>query len=100
MIKLECKKLRFCSELDETTFFDRMGKIKCIDIDAWEGYIWGSIIHVKSKKVSDVCLRELISLFYRYNISMSQLSIFLNEKNKKWLLNEKAYWYKKIFKNK
>lgn len=56
-------------------------------------------LHVKSTKISDICLRELLSLFYRYNIEMSQLSVFLNEKNKKWFFeNKRAYWHKKVFK--
>ena len=30
MIKLECKKIKFYSELDEHSFFERVGKIKCV----------------------------------------------------------------------
>jgi hypothetical protein len=44
-------------------------------------------------------LRELLALFYRYKIEMSQFSVFLSEKNKKWFYdNKQAYWYKKVFK--
>jgi hypothetical protein len=96
MIKLECKLVRFFSELDEISFTERIERIKCIE--SWEGVSVSIFLYVKSKRVSDVCLRELISLFYRYKIEMSQLSVFLNEKNKIWLMNNKAFWYKKMFK--
>ena len=97
MIKLECKRIRFYSELDELSFSERMNKIKCIE--SWEGKSDSILIYIKSKIVSDICLRELIALFHRYKISMSQLLIFLSDKNKIWLMNDKAFWYKKIFKD-
>lgn len=55
-------------------------------------------IYLKSKKVSDVCLRELIALFHRYKIDTQLLAIFLSGKNKIWLKNDKAFWYKNMFK--
>ncbi len=98
MIKLECKKVVFYSELDELSFFERVNKLQCIK--SYEGINYSIFLHVKTKTVSDNCLRELISLFHRYKIEMSQLSQFLNEKNKNWFKdNQKAYWYKKVFKN-
>ena len=98
MIKLECKRVRFFSELDELEFTDRIKKIHCIE--SFEGISDSIFLKIKSRNISNLCLRELISLFYRYKINMTQLADFLNEKNKSWFLNEKAFWYNKTFKNK
>ena len=98
MIKLECKRVLFYSELDETSFSERLDKINCIE--NWEGVSDSIVLNIKSKKVSDTCMRELLSLFYRYKIEMSQLLVLVNNKNEAWIKNENAYWYKKLFKNK
>jgi hypothetical protein len=95
-MKLECKPLLFLSELDELSFFDRIKQIKCVELIYGRE---GIFLNLKSKKVSNVCLRELLSLFYRYNIEMTQLSVFLNEDNKDWFLVKTKYWYKRTFKN-
>ncbi|MBI3518512.1 MAG: hypothetical protein HY062_04035 [Bacteroidetes bacterium] len=98
MIQLECKKVVFYSELDEISFVERINSISCIQ--SWEGINTSIILHIKTKTISDNCLRELISLFHRYKVEMSQLSLFLNKKNKTWFMdNEKAFWYKQVFKN-
>ncbi len=98
MINLECKRVIFFSELDELEFFERINKIRCIQ--SYEGISDSIFLKIKSKNISDLCLRELISLFYRYKINMPQLAAFLNEKNKSWFLNEKAFWYRKTFNKK
>ena len=98
MIKLECKRVQFYSELDETCFSERLDRINCIE--NWEGVSDTIVLNIKSKKVSDTCMRELLSLFYRYKIEMSQLIVLVNNKNEVWIKNEKAYWHKKLFKNK
>jgi hypothetical protein len=98
MTILECKNTTFFSQLDETSFFERIDQIKCIK--RWEGVSNSIVLHIKTKTISDNCLRELISLFHRYKIEMSQLSCFLDKKNKKWFFdNKESFWHKKIFKN-
>lgn len=95
-MKLECKPLLFLSELDELSFFDRIKLIKCVKLICNSE---GVFLQLKSKSISNICLRELLALFYRYNIEMTQLSCFLNEENQSWFLKENAYWYKRTFKN-
>ncbi len=98
MTTLVCKNTTFFSQLDEQSFFERIDQIKCIK--SWEGISDNIVLHIKTKSISDNCLRELISLFHRYKIEMSQLSCFLTEKNKNWFLdNKKSYWHKQVFKN-
>jgi hypothetical protein len=95
MLKLECKRVRFLSELDELSFFDRIGKIKCIK--SYEGISAAIFLNISSNKIADSCLRELISLFHRYKIDSSCLRIFLSAKNKTWFMNADKYWHKEIF---
>jgi hypothetical protein len=39
-------------------------------------------------------LREILALFYRYNIDMKQLEIFLSDENKSWFFdNKESFWY-------
>lgn len=99
MPKLACQAVMFYSQGDELSFFKWIDSINCIK--KFEGV--GDTMHltVKKHKISDRCLRELIALFYRYKIDMSQLEVFLNDKNKEWFYDrKKMFWHKKVFKNK
>jgi hypothetical protein len=98
MIILTCKRVKFFSELDEIAFTERIKKIRCIE--SYEGISDSVYLKIRSKNISDLCLRELLSLFYRYKINMAQLADFLNEKNKFWFFDEKAFWFNKIFNKK
>lgn len=96
MPKLTCKSVLFYSVGDELSFFKWIESIKFIR--KFEGNGNNLYLSVKSKCPSDHCLRELLALFYRYKINMSQLSLFLNDKNKHWFFdNKEAYWHKKVF---
>jgi len=97
MPNLTCKKVTFYSEGDELSFFKWLDSINCIE--KCEGTDDTMYLTVNTKKPSDECLRELLALFHRYKVDMSQLEIFLNEKNKEWFFDRKqAYWHKKVFK--
>jgi hypothetical protein len=97
MPKLECKRIFFYSENDELLFFEWIERINCIS--KWEGVGDRIILYVKSKRISDKDLRDLLALFQRYKINMRQLEQFHNAKNSKWFYeNDVAYWIKKVFK--
>lgn len=82
---------------DEDAFFEWVYKIK--SIIKIEGIGTELYLYCKNKNISRIDLKEIISLFYRYNIDMKQLKIFLNAKNKDWFNNSEKYWYKKVFDN-
>jgi hypothetical protein len=92
--QLVARSVTFYSEKDEELFSDWIKKIACVkncygkDID---------IIIDLHNVVSNKSLRDLIGLFYRYNINMSQLSIFETKENKAWFRNPQAYWYESVF---
>ena len=95
-IALTCKAVRFGSQHDEDAFFEWIHKIQCIDSFSGAGrelYLTIACIDLR-----DHDLRDLLALFNRYKIDMSQLKIFLNKSNNEWFYGrKKAYWYKKVF---
>lgn len=94
---LDCKKIKFLSPQDEVNFFSWAENLCCINQVYGEGF---SIIIETKDTVDDNCLRELIAVFYRYNIKMTQLKVFLNKDNKFWFYsNTKSCWHRKVFRN-
>jgi hypothetical protein len=86
---------RYGSQGDERAFFEWIERIPCIE------RFWGSgpalYLQVPRRRISDACLRELLALFRRYDIDMSQLAQFENASNRRWFRNPAAYWYKAVF---
>ena len=93
---LTCKRVTFHSPKDEDAFFGWIKKIDCIDeFTAAHDELY---LHIACRDLHDHDLQELIALFYRYNIDMKQLAIFLNDRNRSWFHeNKKAFWHKKVF---
>jgi hypothetical protein len=93
---IECKRVKFYSPHDEDAFFEWINKIK--SVTKYDGKLDELYLYIKNKNISNKDLRELIALFYRYNIDMKQLRIFLTKKNKEWFFDPpKGYWYKRVF---
>ncbi|AZZ95960.1 hypothetical protein [Pseudoalteromonas sp. R3] len=96
-MKLEAKSIKFLSTADEQSFFDRLNALSCVNDVFGQGF---SIIIDTDKSPDDKELRELIALFYRYNVDMKQLRVFLSKSNRIWFKhNRQSYWYKKVFGN-
>jgi len=96
MPKLYCKRVTFYSQEDEESFFYWINNINCIRKFDGEGDT--IILHIKTRNISNVCLRELLALFHRYKIDMKQLSQFHNDSNRDWFFeNKSAYWHRKVF---
>ena len=95
MIELECRKIKFYSRKDEASFFAWAQGISAVDSVIGRGE--SIIIRVKTKRISDKSLRELLALFHRYRVSMAQLSQFRNARNELWFASPIAYWHKSVF---
>ena len=93
MIKLDSAKVRYYSPFDEAHFFRWAKKIPCVES------IDGGYFHIRSKKLTDSNLRDLIAIMYRYKMPMHQLQQFCNKSNKEWFKDPKKYWYRRVFKN-
>ena len=95
---LLCKKVTFYCLKDEDAFFEWIKKIGCIDETSAAGD--ELYLHIAADEIHDHDLDDLIGLFYRYDIEMTQLARFLTDDNKKWFYDNKiAFWHKKVFKD-
>lgn len=93
---LLCDAIRFYSKKDEDILFEWIDSINCIENVSATGR--GLYLHINTETIDDQSLKELIGLFYRYDINMKQLAQFLTEGNKKWFYDDKkAFWHKKVF---
>jgi hypothetical protein len=83
------------SQGDERAFHEWVARIACIK------RAWGSgrtlYLEIPRRRISDVCLRELLALFRRYDISMAQLAQFESKSNRAWFRNPVAYWHRAVF---
>ncbi len=78
-------KVIFYSSNDKAAFWEWIEKMHCIE--QVSGQLDKLYFQLNNTILSDEKLQELIALFYRYNIEMSQLKIFLNDNNKHWFAN-------------
>lgn len=95
MIELECRNVWFYSPSDESAFFAWAESIPAVvSIDGRGRSIF---LAVKSRRISDESLRELLALFRRYPISMKQLAQFKNDRNSSWFCTPEAFWFTQVF---
>lgn len=82
LVLLAASRTTFFSPGDENAFFLWLRTIECV------GPYYGDgpdlLIPVESKVVNDESLRELLALFWRYNINMGQLKVFETACNRNW----------------
>ncbi len=78
MIRIDTSPVRYWSYLDEKSFFEWAQQIPCVTSVA------GGFLHVRSKRISEANLRDLIAIMYRYKLPMQQLEQFCNEGNEHW----------------
>lgn len=94
-MKISIHEAEYLSENDECRFYD--------GLKALSGFIqaYGSLetLHIELVNyLSDEDLRELLALFSRYGIELSQLKSFLTEQNRHWFYDiHTAYWHEKVF---
>jgi hypothetical protein len=91
-VRLVCKGIYFYSSLDEDAFFEWIKKISYVL--SVKGFGEEIYIDIDKSKLVEENLREILALFYRYNIDMKQLEIFLSDENKSWFFdNKESFWY-------
>jgi len=91
MVRLNCSNIRFGSQLDEKHLFSWASEIG--GFVRWEQ----DTLVMRSKRISEASLRELLAFFWRYKIPMGQLAQFENERNSTWFRAPKSYWHKSVF---
>jgi hypothetical protein len=85
----------YYSQGDERAFWEWVKRISCVH------RVWGSgnelYLEIPRRRISDACLRELLALFRRYGIEMTQLAQFESTSNRKWFKNPSKAWYQAVF---
>lgn len=94
-IKIEAKRVTYFSAYDEAAFFEWLDKIA--SICSVEGRGFSISITADYDNTTEEELRELLSLFQRYGISMGQLIAFDKLEFSEWFHDERAYWFSHIF---
>ena len=85
----------YYSQGDERAFVEWVNRIPCVRKVMGSGSELR--IHVRGRRISSHCLRELIALFRRYDGAMPQLAQFESLSNRTWFRNPSAYWYRSVF---
>lgn len=85
----------YFSQGDERAFYEWASRISCVT--RLEGAGSELRLHVKGRRVSEVCLRELVALFHRYGVPMRQLAQFETSANQSWFRSREAFWYEPVF---
>ena len=91
MIKIDTSPVLYFSQLDEDSFFSWVQQIRCVKS------VENGFLHIRSRRLSESDLRDLIAVMHRYKLPMSQLQQFLNERNESWFRSPGMYWYKAVF---
>lgn len=91
MVYLDCSGIGFGSQLDEKHLFAWALEIPCVL--RWEQ----DTLVLRSKRISEAALRDLLAMFDRYDIPMEQLAQFKNSRNETWFAAPNMYWHKKVF---
>jgi hypothetical protein len=92
--QLVAENVTYYSSGDERAFFEWLRSIACIKDTKGIGR---ELIISLARTPSDDELRELIGLFYRYNIDMHQLAAFVSDANQIWLRKADSYWFERMF---
>ncbi len=91
MVRLDCSNIRFGSQLDEKHLFTWASEIA--GFLRWEQ----DTLVMRSRRISEAALRDLLALFWRYQIPMKQLAQFENERNTSWFCAPHMYWHRRVF---
>jgi hypothetical protein len=87
--------MEYYSPGDEAAFFGWLRSISGVVSVRGQGR--DLIIQLKSKRLSQTTLRELLALYRRYDGRMSELAQFANDANRGWFQDPGAEWHKAVF---
>ena len=93
--ELIIKESTYYSQADEDAFYDRLNNLRCVK--AIKGASDG--LHVTLfRSPTDMQLRELVALLYRYGLDMTPLTALRTEKNEAWFAkNRETFWHDRVF---
>lgn len=85
----------YFSQNDETAMFEWLGRITVIRNVTGEAR--DLIIRLK-RAPTDNQLRDLLALFFRYQMDMTPLTAMRTAKNESWFSDQGSYWFDAVFK--
>ena len=91
VIKIDTSPIWYYSQLDEKSFFEWALEIPCVKS------IEGGFLHIRSKRLSEPDLRDLVAIMHRYQLPMDQLRQFCNPANEHWFKAKQMYWHQPVF---
>jgi hypothetical protein len=85
----------YYSQADEKAFFDRLSELRCVK--SIRGGSDG--LHIAlSRPPTEMQLREIIALLYRYSLDMTPLAALRTERNAAWFAKDrKMFWHARVF---
>jgi hypothetical protein len=86
---------RYYSPSDEATFFNWLQSVP--GVLRVVGTSEGLVVTLRSRRVSQSALRELLALHFRYDLPMRALAQFETAENTAWFRSPQAYWHTKVF---
>jgi len=85
----------YYSQRDEAAFFGWLQSIA--GVVNVVGTNVGLEVTLRSKRLFEAALRELIAIHFRYGLPMQQLAQFETPQNSSWFRSPQAYWHAKVF---
>jgi hypothetical protein len=85
----------YYSQLDEAAFFRWLESIS--GVQRITGTSNGLRVTLRTSRLSETSLRDLLALHWRYKLPMRDLARFLSESNEGWFTNPVAYWHDAVF---
>ena len=93
-IALEANGVVYRSSHDEAAFFEWLNKIPAVR--SFEGALRTLCITVDAS-ADDESVYELLALFCRYHVDLSQLRVFDTDRIGEWFRKPDSYWYEAVF---
>ncbi|UOD32654.1 hypothetical protein INH39_13925 [Massilia violaceinigra] len=84
----------FYSAGDERRFFEGLGDNPAVS--GYRGIAHQLQVSIVQKHLNHDTLRELIALFYRYQIPIAPLAPLAENKRFAWLADERWYWHQSM----
>ena len=96
-VKLVCDDATFNDDAESDEWFEKT-VTRISSVDELDDFGKKLHVYVKSTVIPDEDLKELLALFFKCNIDMSQLKVFLNDENKQWFFDDRqSFWHDYVF---
>jgi hypothetical protein len=96
----------FGSKLDKDAYFRWIQEIPGVisieglpSADPAGGGAAGLRVGINTGQFDEWSLRELLALYYRYDLDFEELKIFINDDNQQWVYDAEKFWASRFARN-